>query len=68
MLGAELGRFVAVVVVAAGVVTVAGGAGYICLAVTTRRRSEVPGGVQVISESVAVGVGLRTLTSVGSTI
>ena len=44
------------------------GSGLICLAVTTRRRSEVPGGEQVMSVSVGVGVGLSTATSVGSTI
>ena len=44
------------------------GSGLICLAVTTRRLSDVPGGEQVTRVSVGVLVGLSTPTSVGSTI
>src|SRR6185437_9552109 len=53
-LGAELGRllepeaFDALEAVWVGVVALLG-SGLICLAVTTRRRSEVPGGEQVMS-------------------
>lgn len=70
-LGAELGRVLPELLAldAAGVAMVALlGSGLTCLAVTTRRRSEVPGGEQVMSVRVGVGVGLSTATSVGSTI
>ena len=65
--GAELGSLLLELVAEAVVVVAFLGSGEICLAVTTSRLSDVPGGVHVMSVSSGSGVWLSTPTSVGST-